>query len=66
MPWDGVNPAKETETYDAKDKFQDPVAYFKHKEAMVAEEYVRVAEARVSLYPFSGRTLPSCPPPRGV
>jgi hypothetical protein len=56
MPWDGVNPAKEPETYDAKDKFQDPVAYFKHKEAMVAEEYVRVAEARVSLYPLWGGT----------
>lgn len=62
MPWDGVNPAKEPETHDAKDKFQDPVAYFKHKEAMVAEEYVRVAEARVSLYrPFREGTPPSTP-----
>lgn len=49
MPWDGVNPSREPETYDAKNKSKDPVAYFKHKEALVAEEYVRVAEARVSL-----------------
>lgn len=48
MPWTGVNPPKEPANYDPKNKYKDPVAYFKHREAIVAEEYVRIAEAKVS------------------
>ena len=33
--------------YDPENKFADPVLYFKHREAKVAEEYVKVAEAKV-------------------
>jgi hypothetical protein len=48
MVWEGPNPPKEPEGYDPNNKFADPVLYFKHREAKVAEEYVKVAEAKVS------------------
>lgn len=47
MPFEGVNPPKEPANYDPENKFKDPVAYFKHREAAVAEKYVHMAEAKV-------------------
>ena len=52
MPFNGVNPPKEPANYDPQNKYKDPVAYFKHREALVAEEYVKVAEAKVSSKSF--------------
>jgi len=48
MPFSGVNPPKEPASYDPQNRYKDPVAYFKHREAIVAEEFVKVAEAKVS------------------
>lgn len=47
MVWEGPNPPKEPEGYDPDNKYADPVLYFKHRDAKVAEEYVKVAEAKV-------------------
>jgi len=47
MPFVAVNPPEEPKNYDPDNKFKDPVVYFKHREAAVAEEYVKVAEAKV-------------------
>ena len=49
MPFTGPNPPEEPKNYDPDNKFKDPVVYFKHREAAVAEEYVKVAEAKVSI-----------------
>jgi hypothetical protein len=49
MPYSGVNPPVEPKEYNPDNKFKDPVLYFKHREAAVAEEYVKVAEAKVSM-----------------
>ena len=48
MVWEGTNPPEEPAGYDPKNKYADPVLYFKHREALVAEEFVKVAEAKVS------------------
>ena len=48
MVWEGPNPPTEPAGYDPANKFADPVLYLKHREAKVAEEYVKVAEAKVS------------------
>ena len=45
MGFSGVAPPREPGL--SKDKFKDPVAYFQHREAAVAEEFVHVAEAKV-------------------
>jgi hypothetical protein len=34
--------------YDPENKFKDPVLYYKHREALVAEEHVKIEEAKVS------------------
>jgi hypothetical protein len=47
MPFVAVNPPEEPKNYDPDNKYKDPVVYFKHREAAVAEEYVKVAEAKV-------------------
>lgn len=47
MTFVGVNPPEEPKNYDPDNKYKDPVVYFKHREAAVAEEYVKVAEAKV-------------------
>lgn len=47
MPWEGVQPPAEPAGYDPANKYADPVVYFKHREAKVAAEYVKVAEAKV-------------------
>ena len=50
MPFTGVKPLTEDPPgYDPEKKYEDPVLYYKHKEAMVAEEYVKIAEAKVRL-----------------
>jgi hypothetical protein len=49
MPFVAVNPPEEPKNYDPDNKFKDPVVYFKHREAAVAEEYVKVAEAKVNM-----------------
>ena len=47
MVWEGPNPPTEPAGYDPDNKYADPVLYLKHREAKVAEEYVKVAEAKV-------------------
>jgi hypothetical protein len=48
MPFTGVSPlTKDPPGYDPEHKYQDPVLYYKHKEAAVAEEYVKIAEAKL-------------------
>ncbi|PSC76562.1 NADH dehydrogenase [ubiquinone] 1 beta subcomplex subunit 10-B-like [Micractinium conductrix] len=47
MPWEGVQPPAEPAGYDPANKYADPVVYFKHREAKVAAEYVKVAEAKL-------------------
>ena len=47
MVWEGVNPPGEPAGYDPDNKFKDPVLYLKHREARVAEEYIKIAEAKV-------------------
>lgn len=49
MPFTGVNPPKEPANYDPANKYKDPVAYYKHREAVVAEEFVKIAEAKVGI-----------------
>ena len=46
MPYTGVKPITEDPSgYDPKNKFRDPVKYYQHREAVVAEEHVKMAEA---------------------
>eukprot|EP00890_Picochlorum_soloecismus_P001151 jgi/Picsp_1/2036/NSC_05501-R1_nadh dehydrogenase len=48
MPFTGVSPVtKDPPGYDAEDKYKDPVLYYKHKEALVAEEYVKIEQAKM-------------------
>lgn len=47
MPWAGVNPPQDPADYDPANKTADPVLYLTHREAKVAEEFVKVAEAKV-------------------
>jgi hypothetical protein len=48
MPFTGVSPlTKDPPGYDPEDKYKDPVLYYKHKEALVAEEYVKIEQAKV-------------------
>lgn len=47
MPFEGVNPPSEPAGYDPQNKYADPVLYYKHREAQVAQEYIKVAEAKV-------------------
>jgi hypothetical protein len=47
MGWEGVNPPGHPSGYDPDNKFADPVKYYQHKEAVVADEFVKVAEAKV-------------------
>lgn len=48
MPWEGVKVSTEEPAgYDPAKPYADPVTYFKHREAKVAQEYVKVAEAKV-------------------
>ena len=48
MPFTGVHPlTKDPPGYDPENKYKDPVLYYKHKEALVAEEYVKIAQAKV-------------------
>ena len=50
MPFTGVSPVtKDPPGYDPEDKYKDPVLYYKHKEALVAEEYVKIEQAKVIL-----------------
>lgn len=35
--------------YDPADKYKDPVLYFKHREAAVAQKYLEVSEAKVGV-----------------
>ncbi len=39
---------EEPSSYNPDDKYNDPVAYFKHREAAVAERFVKIEEAKVS------------------
>ena len=48
MPFTGVKPITEDPLgYDPKNKFKDPVKYYQHREALVAEEHVKMAEAKL-------------------
>ncbi|KAK2078191.1 hypothetical protein QBZ16_004059 [Prototheca wickerhamii] len=47
MPWTGVNPPSVQPDYDPATKYEDPVAYFRQREAVSAERYVQVSEAKV-------------------
>jgi hypothetical protein len=47
MGFTGVAPPRAPAGGLPQDKFKDPVAYFQHREAAVAEEFVHVAEAKV-------------------
>lgn len=47
MGWEGVQPPAEPAGYNPNNKYADPATYFKHREARVAEEYIKVAEAKV-------------------
>ena len=47
MGFPGVNPPDHPAGYDPDNKFKDPVLYFQHREAVVADEFVKVAEAKV-------------------
>jgi NADH dehydrogenase (ubiquinone) 1 beta subcomplex subunit 10 len=49
MPYTGVEPLTDPSPpgYNPDDKYKDPVLYYKHKEAVVAEEYVKMAEAKM-------------------
>ncbi|KAI3436098.1 hypothetical protein D9Q98_002156 [Chlorella vulgaris] len=47
MVWEGVKPPTEPAGYDPNNKYADPVLYYKHREAKVAAEYVKVAEAKL-------------------
>ncbi|KAL4458777.1 hypothetical protein ABPG75_013642 [Micractinium tetrahymenae] len=48
MPWEGVKVSTEEPAgYDPANRYADPVAYLKHREAKVAQEYVKVAEAKL-------------------
>lgn len=47
MPWTGVNPPSVQPDYDPSTKYEDPVAYFRQREAVSAERYVQVSEAKV-------------------
>lgn len=48
MPFTGVHPiTKDPPGYDPDHKYKDPVLYYKHKEAAVSEEYVKIAEAKL-------------------
>lgn len=51
MPWEGPSIPKDPPNYSPEDKFADPVLYFQHREAVTAEEFVRVAEAKVRCHP---------------
>eukprot|EP00887_Chlorella_sp_A99_P006535 scaffold3.g6535.t1 len=46
MGFPGVNPPDHPSGYDPDNKFADPVLYFQHREAAVADEFVKVAEAK--------------------
>ena len=48
MVYEGVKPPTEPPNYDPENKFKDPVAYFRHREAAVAEKMVKIGEAKVS------------------
>lgn len=51
MPFTGVSPVtKDPPGYDPENKYKDPVLYYKHKEALVAEEYVKIERAKVGLF----------------
>jgi hypothetical protein len=56
----GVNPPTEPEGYDPQNKYKDPVKYFQHREAVVAKEFVDIAEAKVTAQTLF--TLTHCPP----
>jgi hypothetical protein len=48
MPFTGVKPITEDPArYDASNKYRDPVKYYQHKEALVAAEHVKMAEAKL-------------------
>ena len=49
MPFTGVTPLTDPNPpgYDPKNKYKDPVKYYQHKEALVAEEHVKMAEAKM-------------------
>jgi len=48
MPFSGVKPITEDPVgYDPTDKYRDPVKYYQHKEALVATEQVKMAEAKL-------------------
>jgi hypothetical protein len=49
MPWEGVKIPEDPKNYDPEHKYADPVAYFQHREAATAEEFIKVAEAKVRL-----------------
>ena len=48
MPFQGVKAPEEPAGYDPEDKFKDPVLYYRHRNAVVAREFIRVEEAKVS------------------
>ena len=48
MPFTGVKPLTEDPAgYDPSNKYRDPVKYYQHKEALVAAEQVKMAEAKL-------------------
>lgn len=47
MGWEGVVPPREPANYDPANKYADPVTYYKHREALVAQEFLKVADAKV-------------------
>lgn len=47
MPFKGVNPPTEPANYDPENRYADPVKYYQHREAAVAEKFVKIAEAKV-------------------
>ena len=51
MPWEGVNPPQEPAGYDPDNKYKDPVVYLQHREAAVAEKFVKTAESKVRTRP---------------
>lgn len=49
MPFKGPNPPAEPTDFDPNDRYKDPVVYFQHREALLAEHTLKEAEIRVRL-----------------
>jgi len=53
MPFKGPNPPAEPTDFDPNDRYKDPVVYFQHREALLAEHTLKEAEIRVRLAPVT-------------